>query len=131
MDGGTFKAALADVRRWGGVLEHPAYSDAWAAFGLPRPPSVGGWVQGLCGGWSCHVEQVHYGHRARKATWLYVYGHKGDLPELTWGPGRPTPWVGYASMDKYPAVERLGKKERSATPPAFRDILLTLARGCA
>jgi len=41
-DGGTFSAALAAVRRWGGVLEHPAVSLAWAAFDLPRPPSSGG-----------------------------------------------------------------------------------------
>src|SRR5215472_11710687 len=34
-DGGTFAAALESVRRFGGVLEHPAYSAAWAEFDLP------------------------------------------------------------------------------------------------
>jgi len=36
-DGGCFAAALASVRRWGGVLEHPRATDAWPAHGLPRP----------------------------------------------------------------------------------------------
>lgn len=36
-DGGCFAAALAAVRRWGGVLEHPAGSHAWAAHGLRKP----------------------------------------------------------------------------------------------
>lgn len=37
-DGGTFAAALASVRRWGGVLEHPAFTRAWPTYGLPAPP---------------------------------------------------------------------------------------------
>ena len=40
-DGGMFAHALDCVRRFGGVLEHPAYSDAWARYGLPKPPSGG------------------------------------------------------------------------------------------
>lgn len=36
-DGGCFASALASVRRCGGVLEHPAYSAAFAAHGLPKP----------------------------------------------------------------------------------------------
>jgi len=43
-DGGCFIAALATVRRFGGVLEHPEASHAWAAHGLYKPPKAGGWV---------------------------------------------------------------------------------------
>lgn len=84
-DGGCFAAALASVRRWGGVLEHPEASAAWAQFGLSAPPKSGGWVVAdFVGGWTCCVEQGHYGHRARKATWLYVNGVMPPL--LKWGP---------------------------------------------
>lgn len=41
-DGGCFSAALAAVRRWGGVLEHPEGSHAWAAHGLMTPEPRGG-----------------------------------------------------------------------------------------
>lgn len=85
-DGGCFAAALAAVRRWGGVLEHPEASAAWRAFGLNAPPHDGGWVNAdFEGGWTCRVEQGHYGHRARKGTWLYAC-HVGSLPSLRWGP---------------------------------------------
>ena len=40
-DGGCFAAALAAVRRWSGVLEHPEASHAWSAFGLNAPPRGG------------------------------------------------------------------------------------------
>jgi hypothetical protein len=36
-DGGCFISALEAVRKWGGVLEHPAASSAWKAFGLKEP----------------------------------------------------------------------------------------------
>jgi hypothetical protein len=129
-DGGCFAAALAAVRRWGGVLEHPAVSIAWAAHDLPRPPSVGGWVRGFCGGWAAHVEQRHYGHRARKATWLYAFGV--EPPQLRWGRGAaPEAWI---SADRPRAVlaaqgiAQLSKKEAKATPHPFRDLLISIAR---
>lgn len=130
-DGGTFAHALRCVRQYGGVLEHPAYSDAWAAFDLPRPVRSGGWTRGLCGGWSAHVEQGRYGHAAKKATWLYAYGV--DLPELRWG---ATPdgaalalvsWCGNR-VKSGEARPRLGKKQASRTPIEFRDMLLKMAR---
>lgn len=131
-DGGCFASALASVRRWGGVLEHPAYSDAWAAHDLNRPPTGGGWVNAdLCGGWTCYVEQGRYGHVAKKATWLYAVGVK--LPQLRWGhdPDQRSKalvsWCGNHTNahDKRP---RVGKKAAAATPAAFRDVLLEMAR---
>lgn len=130
-DGGTFKAALAAVRKFGGVLEHPAYSDAWAAFGLPAPRLGGGWQRGICGGWSCHVEQGHYGHRAPKPTWLYAFG--AELPDLKWGPSGAemglNTWYPSARSDPANRRKEVSRRERSATPPAFRDLLLGMARG--
>src|SRR5688572_4947945 len=68
-DAGCFAAALDAVRRFGGVLEHPAASAAWEAHGLIAPPRAGGWVVADWeGGWTCCVDQGHYGHRAQKAT---------------------------------------------------------------
>lgn len=130
-DGGCFASALASVRRWGGVLEHPAYSDAWKAFGLARPSRHGGWVCADDHGWTCHVEQGRYGHKAKKATWLYAVGT--ELPELLWGfePDQKSQalvsWCGnhVKSGERRP---RLSGKEASATPPAFRDLLISLAR---
>jgi hypothetical protein len=83
-DGGCFAAALAAVRRWGGVLEHPEASRAWRTFGLHEPPRSGGWVVAdFEGGWTCCVAQGHYGHRAQKLTWLFAV--RCALPSLTWG----------------------------------------------
>lgn len=121
-DGGCFAAALASVRRWGGVLEHPAYSDAWPAFGLPEPVRHGGWHSSLFDdGWSCHVEQHRYGHRAQKATWLYAV--KCILPELKFG--------SIPDQNKTRRIDKvadMGKKERSASPVEFRDLLISMAR---
>jgi hypothetical protein len=83
-DDGCFASAFDYIRKWGGVIEHPEGSTAWKAFGIPCPPKSGGWISLLDGGYTCCVEQGHYGHRARKATWLYTYGC--ELPRFTWGP---------------------------------------------
>lgn len=124
-DGGCFAAALNAVRTWGGVLEHPAYSRAWAAFNLPDPPPQG-WQRCIDGGWVTHVEQGHYGHRARKATWLYAV--RTALPLLRWGAAAAA-WISWCrNNSRGRTVERMGKRERSATPLPFRDLLLDLAR---
>jgi hypothetical protein len=68
-DGGCFASALASVRRFGGILEHPADSRAFHHFALPIPGRAGGWTTTLWdGGWTCYVEQGRYGFPVRKAT---------------------------------------------------------------
>jgi hypothetical protein len=131
-DGGMFAAALDAVRRYGGVLEHPAYSDAWRAFGLPTPHRHGGWFGNERIGYVTHVEQGYYGHVAKKATWLYAFG-VDELPRLKWGSEADTrskalvSWCGnhVSSGEVRP---RVGKKVASATPTEFRDVLLSIAR---
>lgn len=115
-DGGCFDAALWAVRAFGGVLEHPEGSRAFRKFDLPIPVKSGGWAEpDRFGGRSCCVEQGHYGHAARKATWLYAV--RTDAPKLIWRPS-----------DAQRPVERLSKRQRIETPIPFRDLLLTLAR---
>lgn len=132
-DGGCFAAALEAVERCGGVIEHPAHSHAFAFHRLPMPPPDGRWASNLYRpGVSAQVEQGHYGHRARKATWLYYVGD--SPPELTRGasvsraylcrPGRTKTKPGRADVDIIGAVEA------RATPPAFAEMLLSMARPC-
>ena len=136
-DDGCFAAALAAVRKWGGVLEHPAYSRAWREFGIVWSPDTGEWVSAGIGdgGWVCHVEQAHYGHLARKPTWLYAIGV--ELPPVIRGrapqrlPAYAVERYGRAKASRIGmmAVIGSGKKPglRAATPLPFRDLLLSMA----
>ncbi len=112
-DGGCFAAALSAVRRFGGVLEHPAASSAWHAFGLKTPPRAGGWVNAdFEGGWTCCVDQEYYGHRAQKSTWLYAAGV--PLPSLKWGKGSSKIRLddGFHSAEERRRVQRVGICQR-------------------
>lgn len=128
-DGGCFAAALQAVRTWGGVLEHPAKSRAWEAYDLCKPRGIG-WQLCPDGGWVCEVWQSAYGHRANKATWLYAFGI--TPPSMIWARPTGTHQVGF--HDQRGAARNkptLPKKEASATPKAFRDALLNMARSAA
>jgi hypothetical protein len=119
-DGGCFNLALYAVRKWGGVLEHPAHSHAWARFSLPRPPHEG-WARSITDeGWVCEVDQFRYGHRANKRTWLYYVGNTPP-PMLAWGRGARSPVTVRNDGGG-------GRDQRSKTPPEFRDLLLDMAR---
>ena len=100
-DGGCFAAALHAVLTWGGVLEHPAHSKAWDAFGLRKPAAGAGWQEAgfmepwFKRYWVCYVEQGHYGHDSRKPTWLIAaHVHRNDLPP-------PGTEIGHVTLSLY------------------------------
>ncbi len=121
-DGGCFTSALASVRRWGGVLEHPAESNAWPAHDLV-PPGKNGWKQTALCEWVCEVWQSAYGHPARKRTWLFYCGRNPPL-EGRWEQTPGTHQVGWFDRIK----PTLGKKAASETPREFARWLIELAR---
>lgn len=128
-DGGCFQFALDAVRMWGGVLEHPAASRAWAAHGLIAPRGRG-WFKTFCGGWVCEVWQSAYGHKANKATWLYANVKKP--PPMLWFRPSGTHQVGhYDQRGKEKNKPTLSKREANATPVAFRDALIEIATQAA
>ncbi len=108
--------AVEQVRRCGGVLEHPWGSTLWHEAGLPHPGKVDAF-----GGWTLLVEQGWWGHAAPKPTYLYIVGCSraaiGDLPvQLRRAAGR--------TLD-------LSVADRERTPPRFAAWLVDLAVRCA
>jgi hypothetical protein len=119
-DGGCFRAALGAIRTWGGVIEHPYGSLAWAAHGLKRPRGVG-WSEVAPGEWACEVWQSAYGHRARKRTWLHYVG--GRPADARWDRLPGTHQIGWFDRAK----PTLSKCEAKATPAEFAAYLISLA----
>lgn len=122
--------AVDQVRRWGGVLEHPARSSLYARANLPAP---GGFPDEY-GGFSVEVCQCDWGHVARKRTWLYVVG--GVVPAERPAPLEPTHWVSggrrrnpKSDGQLVPAgIKVCSPTQRRRTPRLFRDFLLSIAR---
>lgn len=126
-DGGLFAFALAQVRRVGGVLEHPAKSKAWPAHGLIKPRGAG-WQQCLDGGWVCEVWQSAYGHKANKATWLYCYG--SPMP-ARWTRPAGSHQVGWQDQrGKAKNKPTLSGQAAASTPLAFARYLVSIAQNC-
>jgi len=133
-DGGLFASALASVRRWGGVIEHPAFSRAFDAFAIWPRPAASGWTRTMCGGWTANVWQSEYGHKAAKRTWLYAYG-VGEPPPLRWRDEAPrglalVSWCGN-KVGGDVTRPRLSKRIASRTPDDFAAELLRIAAGDA
>jgi len=115
--------AMRCVEAYGGVLEHPAQSKAFALYGLK--PERGRWKQSKRG-WICEVWQSAYGHRANKATWLYYVGPRPI--DLDWSTPKGTHQIGFQDQrGKAANKPTISGRAARATPPAFRDVLLALA----
>jgi hypothetical protein len=105
--------AVKQVRNWGGVLEHPSASRLWAAADLP---DAGGGPD-RWGGWTLDVDQLWWGHRARKRTKLYIVGI---------GP-RAIPQIPLSLSTPLASVANMCRAERERTPRAFAEWLCELA----
>lgn len=118
------------VRKWGGTLEHPRASSLWKAAALPRP----GEPPDDHGGFTVDVNQAWFGHRAEKRTWIYICGCQfKDVPAHPITFHRP-PCV-IANDGRIPAGspgyrKEVTKREREATPEAFAQWLIAIAKQC-
>src|SRR5579871_5625307 len=121
--------AVEQVRRWGGALEHPRYSQLWAHVGLPLP----GAPADAHGGRTYEISQCDWGHPARKMTWLYVVGAEPERFPLH---REPTHWIsgGRGRVGKKakttpvpPGIKVCSSQQRRRTPVAFAEWLLDLA----
>lgn len=126
--------SVEQVRKWGGVLEHPARSALWADMDLPLPGSLfeDRW------GFTVEIDQFRFGHPSRKLTWLYICGTRIIPPAPAPAPGR---YINvFAGGERYRQMRRdsrnsqalphMPKSLRSATPINFVRWLVQLAEGC-
>ena len=100
------------VRRCGGVLEHPAHSRLWEKCGLPLPG------QRQCEARCVAIQQHWFGHSTVKHTWLYMVG-VDDIPPIPFRllqPGSTKRW------------NKQSKKQRAATAPLLATWLVECAR---
>lgn len=127
--------AVDQVRAHGGVLEHPKKSTLWPAAGLPYPGE-----RDKFGGWTLPIFQSWWGHRAEKATLLYIVGCApaeipdiplvlGDAPCIVGSSGRRTDGKRLQPGDAGYRQE-ITKAEREHTPPELAAWLVELARRC-
>lgn len=127
--------ALEQVRKFGGVLEHPKNSTLWPVAGLPRPGQRDAW-----GGWTLPIFQSWWGHRAEKATLLYIVGCSPvDIPTLPLALGESLFVCGSPGRRRDGSRLHKGdigwrpeisKAEREHTPPALAAWLCDLASRC-
>lgn len=115
--------AVAHVRKFGGAMEHPECSSLWPAAGLPKP----GEFPDEFGGWSLALDQFHFGHRAKKSTWVYIVG-TNDTPAIPARPGKASHCI--RPTKSYPRLPVVTKAEREHSPPAFARWLVEIAVRC-
>lgn len=124
-DGGCFNSALFNLRRCGGILEHPAFSYAWDEFSLNKPIDIG-WNKLKNDEWVCEIWQSAYGHKCTKRTWLYYVGDKMPL-DLNWKREKGVFQIGfYDQRGKDRNKNTVSGKEASATPIKLRNDLIRL-----
>jgi len=112
-----------EIRRVGGVLEHPAGSTLWPLYRLPEPGMQDKW-----GGYTIIVNQSDWGHKCIKPTRLYIVGCPIDhLPDRPINPGKPTHVMDNPKNYKN-NLPQIPKTDRERTPLPFALWLIAIAR---
>ena len=119
--------AVEQVRKFGGVIEHPVRSLLWPALNLPNGKIID---EHEC--FTLVIDQNWFGHRARKRTKLYICGcKKKDIPSFPIALGEATHTVGlWSGRDRARCRPSISKAEFEHTPPALAQWLVDLARKC-
>ena len=122
------RLAVALVREFGGVLEHPHRTTLWEAQRLPTVGQRDGF-----GGFTLVIDQNWWGHRAQKRTRLYVVGcEPANVPPLPLVLGEATHTVGlWSGRNKANCRPSIAKHEYESTPTDLASWLVDLARRCA
>lgn len=131
--------AVQQVRRWGGVLEHPAHSRLWddQILPTPGPPSQWPMFRDDFGGFAIEVRQCWWGHPSPKDSWLYLVGvlfEAIELPATLLAPEFDTRKATFrvdqrtGARVRRSASDMLSAESRRRTRPAFAEWLVTLAR---
>ena len=119
------RLAVALVREFGGVMEHPAGSTLWVAQHLPVPGD-----RDCFGGWTLAVPQKWFGHKAEKASWFYIVGcNLHDIPAIPYVLGDARYVV--QTRKRHDHRPHISKAEREHTPPDLARWLVELAALCA
>lgn len=106
------------IRKYGGVLEHPAGSTLWDRCSLVIP----GHGYDAFGGFSVSINQSWFGYPAVKNTWLYIVGCTvSELPPLPMNFDAITHTV--CSSKKKTGKRELSKMRRDLTYPMLIDWL--------
>ena len=117
--------AIENIRKYGGVLEHPRASRLWPDY-LPVPGLIDEY-----GGYSISVDQFWWGHKAKKSTLLYVVGCPiSKLPVMPIRFDAIEYVVSRSANSKRGLKKEISKKEREATPIDFAKWLIDLAKRC-
>jgi hypothetical protein len=113
--------AIDQVRKYGGVLEHPYKSTLWRHCNLPLD------TIDRFGGWTLSAPQWWWNHPAEKATWFYICGIRpGSVPEIPLRLGEAEFVVQSRKRSGY--RKHISKADRDRTPRDAAIWLCALAR---
>lgn len=119
--------AISQIRKFGGVLEHPRGSQLWKYLDLPLGNKTDEY-----GGYTLSVNQSWWGHRAEKKTLLYIVGcDRNQLPQMPLNFDVIEYVVTNSIRKGNPGYKkRITAYEREATPIEFAKWLINVAEIC-